>query len=142
MSYATRQDMFDRYDRDELVQLTDRGDPPIGDLDPNVMDAALADAEAEINGYIASRYTTPIAAPVPRILMLTTCAIARYRLWKDRASERVRQDYQDAVKWCRDVAQGTASLGDNVNEAEIATAGTPQFTDPCRVFSKDTLKDF
>jgi phage gp36-like protein len=141
MSYATQQDLIDRYGRDELVQLTDRDDPAGGDLDTVPIARALAAADAEINGYIASRVTTPVS-PVPLILTEKACVIARYLLWKDRASERVRNDYLDSIKWLKDVAAGTVSLGDATAATAPTSGGKPQFGETCRTFTKDSLKGF
>ncbi|MCR6494794.1 DUF1320 family protein [Thermomonas sp. S9] len=50
----------------------------------------LDDAQAEIDGYIASRYKLPLPT-VPAALARIACDVARYRLWEDVASDDVRR---------------------------------------------------
>lgn len=126
MTYATRQDMVARYGEKELVLNTNRETPSTGVIVDAVLDEALADAEAEANGYLRVRMTTPVN-PVPTTLTQQVCAIARYRLWKERASEKVRQDYEDARAWLKDVAAGRVALGNSGDAPTLAPSrGAPQ----------------
>jgi phage gp36-like protein len=140
MSYATQTDLVDRYGEQELIELTDVLNAPPAAIDTAVVADKLADAEAEINTWICARYTTPVS-PVPRVLTNKACAIARYYLWKDRASERVKSDYAEAIAWLQKVSQGQASLGDNVNPATQSNTGAPQVSAPPRLFTRDSMKD-
>ena len=107
MSYAIKQNLIDRYGSDELVQLTDRSNS--GLIDDTVITRALADADAEINGYLATRYTLPLS-PVPAVLEKLACDLARYRLYEDQVTELVQQRYEDAIRFLRDVASGKINL--------------------------------
>lgn len=53
MSYATQQNLVDRFGQVELVQLTDLENT--GALNTTRLAAALADASATIDGYLAGR---------------------------------------------------------------------------------------
>jgi phage gp36-like protein len=108
MPYATQADMEMRFGADELTQLTDRVGAGIPDA--AIVARALADANAEIDGYLASRYSLPLAT-VPTMLVRIACDIARYRLWEDRASEEVRRRYEDARRLLEAIAKGAVSLG-------------------------------
>lgn len=141
MSYATQDDLTTRTSAAELVQLTDLSDPPAGVADADKIQGALDDADAEINSYLGKVMDVPLT-DVPRIIVNRACAIARFRLWADHASDRVRQDYEDAIAWLQNVAKGVIALGDNTQPAEQTTAGSPQVSSPGRTFSRDTLKDF
>lgn len=138
MNYATQQDLVDRFGHDELVQLTDTDN--LGDINATVVALALADADAEIDGYLVGRYTTPLAT-VPAIIVAYACDIARYRLHDDLATEHVRKRYEDAIRFLRSVAAGQVQLG-----VTDPTAGTidqsPQVDAPARVFTRDTLEGF
>jgi phage gp36-like protein len=140
MSYATRDDFIARYGEDELRQITDMATPPGDTIDDAVIAARLDDADAEINSYLAARVDTPVA-PVPHRVKQVACVIARYLLWRDHASERVRQDYADAIAWLKDVAAGKAAIGDT-GATEAPSGGAPQVSAPERVFTRDTLKGF
>jgi phage gp36-like protein len=108
MPYATQADLEARFGADELTQLTDR--VGAGVPDAAIVARALADADAEIDGYLASRYALPLAT-VPPVLVRIACDIARYRLWEDRASEEVRRRYEDARRMLESIARGQVSLG-------------------------------
>ena len=49
-------------------------------------------------------------SPVPAHVTRMACAIARYNLLGDSATERARNDYQDARTWLRDVQAGRALI--------------------------------
>lgn len=121
-AYATQADMISRFGPDQLVELTDRADPPAGAIDTTALDLALNDAESEINSYIVGRYTLPLANP-PQVLNRMACDMARYYLAADRTDEVIVQRYQDAVKFLQAVSQGKASLG--VDDAQAATPTPP-----------------
>lgn len=119
MPYATPDDLEARYGADELVQLTDRVGAGVPDAD--VVARALADADAEIDGYLASRYSLPLEH-TPTMLARIACDIARYRLWEDRASDEVRRRYEDARRVLEAIARGVVSLGMSETQAAPALA--------------------
>ena len=108
MPYATKQNLIDRFGQQELVELTDSAE--LGVIDDGAVAVALADTDAEINSFLAGRYTLPLTQTSPELERLA-CDIARYRLWDDAASETVKNRYDDAIKKLRDVSKGVASLG-------------------------------
>lgn len=140
MGYAVKQDMIDRFGDVELKQLTDRTGA-IDTIDDTVLGKALADADAEINGYLAGRYTLPLVS-TPLILVGHACDIARFRLYDDRATEAVRQRYDDAIKYLGKVAEGKISLGLDATNQPQAEAGGAKAEGDERVFSRDKLSDF
>lgn len=110
MSYASQNDLSARFGLDELAQVSDQSGR--GVLDQDVVDRALEDANAEVDGYLSARYSLPLAlANIPAILKRVTCDIARYRLWNDRASDEVRQRYEDARRLLEQIAAGKVRLG-------------------------------
>lgn len=134
MPYATPADLDTRFGAAELLQLADRdGD---GIADAGVIAGALAEADAEIDAYLAVKYPLPLAT-VPPILVRLACDIARYRLWADRASEEVRKRYEDARHILGLLAAGRVSLG--VPEAAApAAAGGVAVAAPAPVFDAAT----
>jgi phage gp36-like protein len=141
MSYAVKQDMIEQYGEAELIRLTDRTNTPQTTIDDAIVQNALDSADGMINGYLqAAGITVPIA-PVPRSVVDAARTIARYRLWKDKASAQVRQDYEDAIAWLVNVAKGIVQLGDNAAPAPAVSAGSPKSSAPCRTFTKDTLRN-
>lgn len=116
MAYATRIDLEQRYGADEVAQREDA--LPVG-----AIDRALADAEALIDGYLGGRYSVPLTT-VPSNLPQVACAIARYNLLGDAATERARDDFKDAIAWLKDVQAGRVLLQDAAPLAGSAPAAT------------------
>lgn len=138
--YATQQDLVARFGEQELIELTDRADPPAGAIDATVVDQALADAEELINSYVGKRYDLPLAA-VPGAVKRTAADLARFYLYKDDPLEAVRKSFEDAVKWLKDIAAGRADL-DIAGEEPAPAEAQVRISSPDRVFSRDTLEGF
>jgi len=117
MSYATQQDLSDRFGETELAQRTNRVDGLTVDTD--VLSRALGDADAEIDSYLATRYTLPLPS-VPVVLVRMACDIARYRLCDDAVPESVRQRYTDAISLLKRLASGEVQLA---GVAAVVAAG-------------------
>lgn len=130
MTYAIKQNLIDRFGEGELIQLTDRGG--LGEVDAAVVDRALADADAEINGYLTARYILPLTSPLPTILEKLACDIARYQLYDKKVTEAVETRYKNAVSMLRDVAAGRAQLGVSSTDNSPASNNDVQIssTDP------------
>jgi phage gp36-like protein len=119
MSYATQADLVTRYGEREILQATDKANPPAGAIDAATVAGALADADALVDSYLGNRYAVPLATTPARVVDLA-CVIARYRLHEARATDRMRRDYEDAIAFLRDVAAGRAMLP-GVSEPTVAT---------------------
>jgi len=137
-----------------LMELTLRGEPrdayspddmAAADAAMARVTAAIADADATIDGYLRMRsYRLPLD-PVPPIVTTWARAIARYYLHKhllsSEAKDPIVRDYQDALKFLGLVAAGKFSLGAGDVVAPTG-AGMPQACAAPRVFDHHTLKDF
>lgn len=109
MSYCTPSDLVEAFGEQLLIDLTDRADPPSGVVDTVALGRAIADADAEIDGYLGVKYTVPLT-PTPDRVRAVSCDLVRYRLTQNKVSEQVRARYEDAVRWLRDVAAGRAVI--------------------------------
>ncbi len=107
--YATLDHLKTLCGDEELIQLTDRAVPPSRQIDVVVVTAALVAATNEINGYVAAQYALPLAS-IPAQLTDLACDIARYRLYKEAATDQVRKRYEDAVKTLTNIAKGIVKL--------------------------------
>lgn len=114
MSYCTQSDLTTRFGAEELIQLTDRA--ATGVADAAVIAGAIADADAAINGYLAGRYTLPLAS-VPSNLTRIACDLTRYYLYENAATQIVIDRYDAAVKYLELVAKGAIGLGPGVGGA-------------------------
>lgn len=120
MSYASAQDLIDRFGNAELAQLTDKVNGLV--VDNALVAKALADAEVEINGYLAVRYPLPLAV-VPDLLRRIACNLVRYRLHTDGAPEQVRQNFEDDRRDLEAIAAGRRSLGLPASTPAVSSAG-------------------
>jgi phage gp36-like protein len=102
MTYAIRDDLVQRYGADDITQRESV-------LGAGALDLILVDADVTIDGYLVGGYTLPFD-PVPPKLVQIACAIARYNLMGDSASEAARSNYTDSISWLKDVQNGVVVL--------------------------------
>lgn len=136
MSYATKTNMLARFGEPEVIALTDRAN--LGVVDDTVLAGALAEADAEIDPYLAPRHVLPLAS-VPKILTGFACDIARYRLCGAGVTEtdEIRNRYKDAIRFLEQAAAGKIGLGLDAANNVAAPANTVQFSAPGgRVFDR------
>jgi phage gp36-like protein len=109
-------------------------------IDTVVLGRALADADAEIDSYLAARYTLPLGS-TPGVLTRLAADMTRYRLYDDGMPETVRQRYEDAVSLLKRMAKGEGLL---VGMAEVAVAGvdTAYHSFAPRQMSDENLRGF
>jgi phage gp36-like protein len=143
MAYATKADLMPRrLSNAELIQLTD--DSSSGKINDAVVDAELTEASAKVDSYCRQRYQVPLQAS-DQIKGLTL-DIASYLLFlrKRRVPEEIRQAFDDAIAFLKDVAAGKASLDQPVGAAaqEPATSAGVKATEVPERFSDDNLKGF
>jgi len=131
--------MLDRFPEAELIQLTDKGPVRMDTIVDAVLTKALDDASAEIDGYAGSRYLLPLA-PVPGIVPILCCDIARYRLQVNTAGEQVKERYEAALKFLRTVANGNVKIGATAAGAVPAAIGDGvKFTVGAKDFGREAF---
>ena len=144
MSYATPTDIINRYPNRDLVQLTNE-DPTITTVNTTVLQQALNDASAEIDGYLGGRFTLPLTDP-PAVLSRLASDVAIYRLQALRPLHDLadaRRRYDDAIAMLTKVASGELTLGIALDGHETAIAhGAEKAEGPVRVFNRNTMKGF
>lgn len=122
MPYCTQQDLVVRYGELELIQLTDR-EGLLGAIDSAVLNAALSDASAEIDGYLRDGgYALPLTQ-VPQTLTRHACQMARHYLYDGPRPDQVQKDYQESLRWLERVAAGQVRLTESRTDPRCA-AGT------------------
>lgn len=138
MTYATQTDLIERFGELELAQRTNRVDGAT--IDAVVLGRALADADAEIDSYLATRYTLPLSS-TPPIVNRLACDITRYRLFDDGVPETVRERYLDAVSVLKRLASGDMLL-EGMAAAAVAGVDTTYFSFAPRQMNDDNLRGF
>lgn len=142
MAYCTIAQLTDRYGTALLRELTDRADVATGSIDETVLNRAIADADAVIDGYLRGRYSLPLTS-TPALLVDLSLVISIYKAHANVASEKIRKDYDDAIKTLTQISNGTVRLPD-VAGAEPAGSGAAgvRITDRDRPFTHDNLKGY
>jgi phage gp36-like protein len=142
MPYATRDDLLSRYGQ-EIEGLETAESKP-----PGSTDAALEDAAAEINGYVAKRYKLPLpAGKVFSVLKWLSCDIARFRLWESRIEDGTDTTayvrYRKAIAFLAEIASGKMTLVDTDGDEPPLVANESGFAVISRrkpVFTNSTLR--
>lgn len=137
--YATQANLEARFGNEVLAQLTDRVNGTA--IDVLVVTRAIADAEAEIDAYLAGRYVLPLAS-VPTLLERLACDLAYYYLCGDRVTEQVRARYEDVQRTLKAIATGQVTLGVAGVAAPTSDSGGVASRAPDRVFGSDTLAGY
>lgn len=147
MSYSTQSGttpgdiMPARISEQDLLQLTSENETVV----QSVIDDAIEAADAEINSYCAVRYAVPFSS-VPLRIKNLSADMAVYYLFKKRAAtvgmpDPIRESYEDAIAYLKDVSKGIASLG--IDPAPTAqSSSNVRFNSNERQFTKSTLNNF
>ncbi len=141
MPYATQAQLNERYGEAMLIAATDRGPVPTGVPDAAVIARALASADDVIDLFLRDRYTLPLAE-VPPVLADLAQAIAIWKLHPYDAGQKLKDEYDAAMKMLRDIADGRGRLG----VAGVETPGTggtgAQMTDRERPMTAENMTGF
>ncbi len=149
MSYATLTDIYARYSHSDLHLLTDRKIDNSFSLPPEeltsarhaLLQTALDDATATIDGYIDGRATLPLKT-VPTVLVRAACVLARFSLEEGKATDKATKDQEDIIRLLEKVSSGDVSLGLSP-EAERPTGGDVAIIQSAgSVWSRDRSKGF
>lgn len=117
MAYATRQNLIDAVGQEVVDQREET-------LGVGAANRALTAAVAEIDSYLSTKYAVPV--PASENMLRIALQIGVYRLLGDAGTEQARQDYDDAIRWLKDVQAGRAAIpnapaqASGVNQAELA----------------------
>lgn len=141
MTYCTLDQLTERYGEKMLRQLTDRATPPAGAIDAAVVDRALADTDASIDGYLAGRYQLPLGA-TPALLADLAQTIAIYKLHGQTVAQKVADDYAQALKMLGLIAAGVVRLGVAGIEPPASGASGVRTNDRERDITPDNLRGF
>ena len=139
--YATQTDLEERIDPQLLRALSD--DDADGLADPDVVAAAIADADALIDAHLRARYAVPLDS-VPDLVKSISATVAVYFLLT-RRSEIVPdvhlKRYEAAIQLLDHIARGQLALGAG---QPASTPNLPQSnrTADDRTFDDDSLKEF
>lgn len=99
-----------RFGEEELASITDRtdGDSNVPQGDDDVIEAAIADASAVIDGVLLQLFEEP-QKPYSNILSLICADVARWLLYEDSLDEDgiIQRRYERALSLLSKIADGT-----------------------------------
>lgn len=150
MSYSTRAEVREMIKDDALNSII--GDTFIEDATERerrvgtIIDAAIEDADGEIDGYLAKRYAVPLT-PTPKVVNKVSKDIAVYNLFSrigiDESTDQKNylNRYNAAVKFLTLVAEGKVSIGTQADDPQTAaTTGFTVHSNP-RIFTRNNLRE-
>lgn len=110
MAYCTEAEIINQIPEEELIQFADDDGDEVADT--GVIEKAISDADAEIDGYLSGRYTLPFST-VPPILNKLSVDIAIWNLYSRRTvpNEMREKRYNAAVAMLKLMAKGEVKLG-------------------------------
>lgn len=141
MAYTTQAKLEDHYGSSMLIDLTDRGETSTGEIDEDVVALAIADAEAEMNGYLKALYVLPITG-TPDPLGVLARRIAIYNLHVYEPNAKIARDYEGAISTLKDIAKGLVKLDAEGIAPASNGGGAAQVTDRERPMTADNMKSF
>ncbi|MDR3723269.1 MAG: DUF1320 domain-containing protein [Terracidiphilus sp.] len=145
MAYATQDDLVPlRMTVKDLTELTD--DDGTGEINTDIVTAALAEASGIVDSYCRTRYTTPLQTD--QNIVSLTLDLTVFILFKRRRQTKINETVQTArdaaISFLKDVAACRASLDQPSGATPQSSSAGPAISqkDYELVFREDHLKGF
>ncbi len=139
MTYASLDNLIARFGEAMIRDLTDH--TGAGEIGQDVVSRALADTDAVIDASIGVRYRLPLAV-VPALIADIALSIAAYKLHRYAPEQKVKDDYDQALKDLRELSVGTKKLDVAGNEPASSGAGGVVAIDRERPLTPEKLHGF
>ncbi|WHP04763.1 DUF1320 domain-containing protein [Acinetobacter corruptisaponis] len=111
MSYVTADAMIRKFGERELIQLTDNEEPYQYVINYEKLDAALEEANSEIDSFLVGRYPLPLQV-IPPFLVSIGCHLARYHLCNVIVeNDPIAIRYGISIKRLKDISKSETGLG-------------------------------
>ena len=149
MAYCTAAEVLDMLKEDMLNVII--GDNYIENEDERIqaitpiVEQAIADADAEIDGYLAKRYKVPFEK-TPQVINKFAKDIALYNMVSRKGVEENDREktyltrYNAAIAFLTKVAEGWISIGVSENTTEDAARLGFSMSNSPRLFSRGNMK--
>lgn len=135
MSYATKQDLEERFGQTDLDQAAYRDALEVD----QVIGEALSAADELIDAHCAQRYALPLE-PLPGMVRDIALDLAWWKLWKGPIPDDVKDRYREAMRLLAQIRDGDITLQSaGVEAAGVETASDIRVSAPRRTFTGDTL---
>ena len=149
MAYCTAAEVLDMLKEDMLNVIV--GDDYIENEDERIqaitpiVEQAIADADAEIDGYLAKRYKVPFEK-TPQVINKFAKDIALYNMVSRKGVDENDREktyltrYNAAIAFLTKVAEGRISIGVSENNKEDAARIGFSMSNSPRLFSRGSMK--
>ena len=149
MAYCTAAEVLDMLKEDMLNVII--GDDYIENEDERIqaitpiVEQAIADADAEIDGYLAKRYKVPFGK-TPQVINKFAKDIALYNMVSRKGVDENDREktyltrYNAAIAFLTKVAEGRISIGVSENNTEDAARIGFSMSKSPRLFSRGSMK--
>lgn len=136
--YLSAQAFVERLGLDETIRLTDTiGN---GRIEVPRLATALADAQAEVDSYLAARHATPLAT-VPALITTIVFNLAVANLWRGEMPGSVKDRRDNAQRQLRDMRDGKITIPGAALLAPAEASDAPVlFTTTERLFTRDSMR--
>lgn len=110
--YVTVEAMKRKFGETILIRLTDTEKPYQGVINMEKLDAAIQEANSEIDAYVGSRYPLPLQT-IPPFLVNIGCNLARYFAVTGDLSENdpIKNRHESSIKTLTKISKGELTLG-------------------------------
>lgn len=110
--YATVEAMKRKFGESELIQLTETEPPYLDAINMDKLNAAMNEANSEIDAYVGSRYALPLQI-IPPFLTEIGCNLARYYAVTGDLAENdpIKNRYESSIKTLTKISKGELVLG-------------------------------
>lgn len=96
----------------QTIELTNLDDVSANIVNISKLESALVDASREVDGYLSTRYDTPLTN-VPGTIQVYVVDIAWYRLAQNNVPDSYSTRYESAIARLKDIEQGKMLLVGN-----------------------------
>lgn len=141
MAYCAQSDIENEITTITVKQLTD--DENTGAVNAARVTDAIADADDEINSYVAKQYTVPLS-PAPGAIKHASVVLAVHRLYLRRGKEPEHwaKEVERILAWLNKVGKGEVTLGVQPKPPTSGETGGTKFTGETRVFKRESMDGF
>jgi len=142
MRYATYADIILNHDERIIIELSDDNGDGIADV--AVVNAVLAQADAEINARIATRYAIPMN-PVPALATPLAASLAVGLLYARKSGDlplSVKESMQSAKKLLDRIGEGKADWGEPIQPLTDTVHMDVRMQSQTRVFDRTKMRGF
>lgn len=112
--YCQQSDLLGEISSQDLIALTDDAQPPTGNVNAQVLNAAISNASGEVDSYLANIYAVPFGSPIPTAVVSMTVIITCYRLYRRRLTpdehNRFFADYERVAEFLKRANNGEAHI--------------------------------